>query len=60
MRSASDADGDARGTDPSMPADEAVAATEAYEVDDGVVLYDARAPLAWVQSTRAHTLDEMR
>jgi hypothetical protein len=60
MRSGPDADGDFGGTDPSMPADEAVATTEAYEVDDGVVLYDARAPLGWVQSTRVHRLDEMR
>jgi len=58
MRHAPDAN--ARGIDPSMPADEAVASTEAYETDDGVVLYDARAPLAWVQSTRAHPIDEMR
>lgn len=26
---------------------------EAYETDEGVVLYDAENPLAWVQSTTA-------
>ena len=31
---------------------------EAYEVENGVVLYDAENPLAWVQSTDAITLAE--
>lgn len=31
---------------------------EAYETDDGVVLYDAENPLAWVQTTRAVTLED--
>lgn len=29
---------------------DAVETTEAYETDDGVVLYDAENPLAWVQA----------
>jgi len=31
---------------------------EAYETDDGVVLYDAENPLAWVEATRSLTLRE--
>lgn len=38
---------------------EAVASTEAYETEEGVVLYDAERPLAWVQSDRAVALEEM-
>jgi hypothetical protein len=33
---------------PAIPA--AVASTEIYEADDGVVFYDAENPLAWVQT----------
>ncbi|MEF8840528.1 MAG: hypothetical protein V5A62_02725 [Haloarculaceae archaeon] len=32
--------------------DEAVARVEAYDDEDGVVLYDAENPLAWIQATR--------
>lgn len=32
--------------------DEAVARVEAYDDDDGVVLFDAENPLAWIQATR--------
>ena len=31
---------------------------EAYETEDGVVLYDADNPLAWLQSTRAVALGD--
>ncbi|MFB6082677.1 MAG: hypothetical protein ABEJ94_00340 [Halorientalis sp.] len=31
---------------------------EAYETDEGVVLYDAQNPLAWVQSSAATTLED--
>jgi len=34
--------------EPAVP--EAVETTEAYETDDGVVLYDAENPLAWLQA----------
>jgi hypothetical protein len=32
--------------------DDAVARVEAYDDEDGVVLYDAENPLAWIQATR--------
>jgi hypothetical protein len=42
--------------EPSEP--EAVRTTEAYECDEGVVLYDAENPLAWVQAETAVRLEE--
>lgn len=33
---------------------------EAYEVDEGVVLYDAENPLAWVRTDAPVSLDERR
>ena len=33
--------------------DEAVARVESYDDEDGVVLYDAQNPLAWIESKRA-------
>jgi hypothetical protein len=45
--------------DPSPPAAEAgVETIEAYETDDGVVLYDAENPLAWVEATRSYAIEE--
>ncbi|ELZ25496.1 hypothetical protein C475_10709 [Halosimplex carlsbadense 2-9-1] len=42
------------------PADpEGVAATDAYEVDGGVVLFDTENPLAWVESDDALSLGRM-
>jgi len=42
------------------PADpEGVAATDAYEVDGGVVLFDTENPLAWVESDDALALGRM-
>jgi hypothetical protein len=41
------------GTDPGTTEDESVARVEAYDDEDGVVLYDAENPLAWIQSKRA-------
>lgn len=38
---------------------EAVAATEAYETDEGVVFYDARNPLAWMQARATLELRQM-
>lgn len=32
---------------------------ELYEIDDGVVLYDAENPLAWVQSTLSIRLEDL-
>ncbi len=37
---------------------DAVATTEAYETDEGVVFYDAENPLAWIQATEAVALTE--
>lgn len=33
---------------------------EAYETDDGVVLYDAGNPLAWIESRAPVRLDDAR
>jgi hypothetical protein len=42
------------------PADsDGISTVESYEVDDGVVLYDAENPLAWVEATTAVRLDEL-
>ena len=38
---------------------EGVATVESYEVDGGVVFYDAENPLAWVETTRAVKLSEL-
>ncbi|WP_174811765.1 DUF7331 family protein [Salinadaptatus halalkaliphilus] len=35
------------------------ATIEAYETDDGMVLYDAENPLAWVETSRAIALEEL-
>jgi hypothetical protein len=35
--------------EPAVP--DAVETTESYEVEDGIVLYDAENPLAWVQGS---------
>ncbi len=32
---------------------------ESYETDDGVVFYDAENPLAWVETTRTLSLEEL-
>ncbi|MFT4890833.1 MAG: hypothetical protein ACI9YT_001754 [Halobacteriales archaeon] len=32
---------------------DAVASVEAYETEDGVVIYDAENPLAWLESSSA-------
>ena len=39
---------------------EAVETVEAYETDDGVVLYDAENPLAWVQTDGAVPIEDAR
>ncbi|MFB6124517.1 MAG: hypothetical protein ABEJ59_00995 [Halanaeroarchaeum sp.] len=58
-----DATGDERPHDvPELPADPDPAETiEAYRTsDDGVVLYDADNPLAWVKSTAAVPIGDQR
>jgi hypothetical protein len=42
--------------EPAVP--DAVETTESYEVEDGVVLYDAQNPLAWVQATDVVSLTD--
>jgi hypothetical protein len=44
-------------TDASEPA--GVETVESYEVDGGVVLYDAENPLAWVETTEAVPVSEL-
>ena len=34
------------------------ATVESYEIEDGVVFYDAENPLAWVETTRTLSLEE--
>lgn len=41
-------------TERSEPAE--IATVESYEVDGGVVFYDAENPLAWVEASRTVTL----
>jgi hypothetical protein len=43
---------------PTAGPEDAIATTEAYEIDEGIVLYDAENPLAWIQSTDATRLDD--
>lgn len=56
------ADADAeRGTERSRPTEPSGAETvEAYETDDGVVLYDAENPLAWLQASDSARIDDVR
>jgi len=43
--------------DASEPA--GIATVESYEVDGGVVFYDAENPLAWVETSQAVTLTDL-
>jgi hypothetical protein len=43
-------------SEPALP--DGVETIEAYETDDGVVLYDAENPLAWVQANSAVQLED--
>lgn len=45
-----------RGSDGETP--DGTETIEAYETEEGVVLYDAQNPLAWVQSSAAVTLED--
>jgi hypothetical protein len=45
-------------TDAERPEQTAVETVEAYDVDDGVVFYDAENPLAWLRATLALDLHE--
>ena len=44
----------------SEPADDGFETVEAYEVDGGVVVYDAEAPLAWLRSDTSVSLADRR
>lgn len=50
-------DADPRGPEPPSPVP-AAAAVEVYETVDGVVLYDAGNPLAWIESRWSVPLDD--
>jgi hypothetical protein len=53
------ADPDPGGAEPPNAVSTAsVGEVEAYETDDGVVLYDAGNPLAWIESRAPVRLDE--
>lgn len=43
---------------PESPSAVEAAAVEVYETVDGVVLYDAANPLAWIESRRSVVLDD--
>ncbi|WP_435069647.1 DUF7331 family protein [Haloplanus sp. C73] len=40
-------------TDTQRPEHDGIDTVEAYEIEDGTVLYDAENPLAWVESSAA-------
>lgn len=50
-------DGEPAG-EPRERTDDAIASTESYETDDGVVLFDADNLLAWIQASTAVRLDD--
>ncbi|MFD1634921.1 DUF7331 family protein [Haloplanus ruber] len=41
------------------PDPDGIDTVEAYEIEDGTVLYDAENPLAWVESSTAVPLNEL-
>ncbi|MFW6458355.1 MAG: DUF7331 family protein [Halodesulfurarchaeum sp.] len=45
---------------PQLPGAVSDAEIETYETADGIVLYDAENPLAWLQSTAVVTLEDRR
>lgn len=44
--------------DDRRPDHDGIGTVEAYEVEDGTVLYDAENPLAWVESSRTVSIHE--
>lgn len=53
-------DADRRGVDlPESTESDAVASTETYETEDGVVFYDAENPTAWLQAVATLDLEKM-
>lgn len=40
------------------PGSDAIATTETYEIEEGVVFYDANNPLAWLQACSAIPLQD--
>lgn len=46
--------------DDELPVEDPRASVEAYETDDGTVLYDAQNPLAWLKASNARSIDELR
>jgi hypothetical protein len=43
-----------------LPAADPRASVEAYETEDGTVLYDAENPLAWLKASNARSVDDVR
>jgi hypothetical protein len=50
---------DSAGERPEPVVTDAVAATESYRTDEGVVFYDAENPLAWLQAAEVVDLEEV-
>lgn len=46
--------------DEGLPAEDPRASVEAYETEDGTVLYDAQNPLAWLKASNARSVDNVR
>jgi hypothetical protein len=45
--------------DERSPEEDGIGTVEAYEVEDGTVLYDAENPLAWVESSTAVPIHDL-
>lgn len=43
-----------------LPVEDPRASVEAYETEDGTVLYDAQNPLAWVKASNARAVEDAR
>lgn len=55
-----DARHDEAQADDQLPVGDPRATVEAYETEDGVVLYDAENPLAWLKASHARSVDNTR
>ncbi|MFB6152946.1 MAG: hypothetical protein ABEJ27_01710 [Halodesulfurarchaeum sp.] len=43
-----------------LPTEDPRASVEAYETEDGTVLYDAQNPLAWLKASNARSVEDIR
>lgn len=46
--------------DEQLPVGDPRTTIEAYETEDGIVLYDAQNPLAWLKASHARPVDQTR